>query len=53
MRLSWGHLALFSAIEEWSWGKRGYGRAVGGDGSTVVTMTTLRRPLDIPVEGTD
>lgn len=47
------HLALFSAIEEWTWGKGGYGRAVRGDGSTVVTMTTLRCLLDIPVKRTD
>lgn len=31
-------------------GKEGYGKAVAGDGRTVVTMTTLRRLLDFHVE---
>lgn len=53
MRLFWGYLVLFLVIEEWSWGKRGYGRVVGGDGSIVVIMIILRRSLDIFVEGID
>lgn len=48
-----GHLALLSASQQWENGAGGREAVVeqSEDGNAVVTMTTLRRPLDIPVSG--